>query len=110
MEWTVEPINFSVVRMEPMFNETVLSSATGFFYAGTLNSARNFWLITNWHVLSGRNASVPTKVEHTQGGLPNRVRLRIPSKVGDDGQQHENRIYFWEHIIELYDHVKRPPN
>jgi Trypsin-like peptidase domain len=66
----------------------------------------NFWLVTNWHVLSGRNASDPTKVLHTKGSLPNRLRLSLILKPDQPEytipQEPEPQFLKQEQTIELY--------
>ena len=52
----IDPLNFAVARLQLLFDDTELGPATGFFYRGILDSKPNYWLVTNWHVLSGRNA------------------------------------------------------
>jgi hypothetical protein len=73
----IDPLNFATVRIEPLYNDLKLGDATGFFLNGFLYEKPNFWLVTNWHVRSGRNASDPTKVLHTKGSAPNRLRLSL---------------------------------
>lgn len=73
----IDPFNFCVVRVQPMFNDLIISEATGFFYSGIFNNKPNLWLITNWHVLTGRNAENPNKILHTEKALPNRIRIQV---------------------------------
>jgi hypothetical protein len=73
----IDPLNFTTVRVQPFYNNQHLSNATGFFYAGWLDGHPNVWLITNWHVLAGRNMNPPHKALHSQGCIPNRIRLNM---------------------------------
>ncbi len=47
----IDPLNFAVVRLQLLFDDTELGFATGFFYRGILDNKPNYWLVTNWHVL-----------------------------------------------------------
>jgi hypothetical protein len=100
----IEPLNFAVVRLEPLFNDMKLGDATGFFVFGNLDNRPNFWLVTNWHVLSGRNADDPMCILHSQLALPNRLRLSLMLKP--DQSEYESRpgqVLFQEQVVELYD-------
>ena len=58
------------IRVEPMFESVCVGAATAFFYqldGGT-------WLITNWHVATGRNP-VTRKI------LEQNVRAAIPDSL-----------------------------
>ena len=61
-----------------MFNEIELGSATGFFIRVGSAAERNYLLITNWHVLSGREANHTQKPLHAQAALPNRIKVSFP--------------------------------
>jgi hypothetical protein len=78
----IDPLNFTTVRIGPFFNDLKLGDATGFFFYGLLEGKPNLWLVTNWHVLSGRNALDPTIVLHRQGSVPNRLRLSLILRPG----------------------------
>ena len=101
----VDPLNFAAVKLQPFYNDIQLGNATGFFYFGFLGSKPNFWLVTNWHVLSGRNAEEPESVLHKMGSVPNRLRLSLllefdqPKYTSNPNAQ----ILFQEQFIELYD-------
>lgn len=74
------PWNFVTVYVEPYFDSQILSHASGFFWA---HGSRKF-LVTNWHVLSGRNP-LDGKPMHKKAGIPNSLkfysyrRRRVPS-------------------------------
>jgi len=83
----VDPLSASSVRIEPFFQEQPLASATGF----TVMSAENQYLVTNWHVVSGRdpdtgacldrNAAVPSSLRvwfHEKDRLGSWVAVTIP--------------------------------
>jgi hypothetical protein len=102
----LDPLSFTTARLQPFYNETHLSNATGFFIAGTLpDGSSNFWLVTNWHVLTGRNINAPHKALHSQGCIPNRLRVNLILKSDQPEYQTVNpgQLLLKEIFIELYD-------
>jgi hypothetical protein len=100
---TIDPLNYCVVRIHTLFNETEVAKATGFFFGGHVDDKRCLWLVSNWHVFTGRNAQDPTRVLHTEGALPNRIKVAIPSIKGPDDAVQDGVIFLHEKFIELYD-------
>lgn len=98
-----DSLNYCVVRIQTMFNDIELSKATGFFYRGIAYGKPNMWLITNWHVLSGRNAENPNKILHTQCALPNRLRIQLPSSKDGEGREVQNKLFLHEKFLDIYD-------
>ena len=104
----VDPLNFSVVKVEPFFDETCLGEATGFFYVGVCNfdggasNVTTYWLVTNWHVLSGRNSSSPNDILNINLALPNRVRLTLILNYGHP-EYNINDTVIATLFLELYD-------
>lgn len=68
----VEPIVLSAVDESPI----VLSTATACLY----KHAGETFLITNWHVLSGRNAIDLTPLDSTKSALPTKLRVHFPKE------------------------------
>lgn len=100
----VDPISFAVVRLHTAFNDVQLGPATGFFHSGFIDNRPAHWLITNWHVLSGRNADDPLRTLHSQGALPNRLRLSLVLRADQpEYAGHRNEILMQEQTMELYD-------
>lgn len=99
---TIDPLNFSVLRVQSLFNETHLAWATGFIYSGSLDDKPCQWLVTNWHVLSGRNASRPVEALHKFAAIPNRILVQVPSRIGPDGNEQLGTLFYHEKFIELY--------
>lgn len=98
----VDPLNYCVVRIQAMFDDTVISEATGFYYGGTVDGKPNLWLVTNWHVLSGRNASDTNIILHSKSALPNRLRFQLPSSRDDKGREESSRLFLHEQFAEIY--------
>lgn len=94
-----DPLNFSTVKLETYFNETKLGDATGFFVHLTDNGTPTHRLVTNWHVLTGRNAESPDTIIHQQGAIPNRIRMSLtlkpdqPEYEGDTTKQLMQEVF-----------------
>jgi len=101
--YKIDPLNYSVVRIQTFFNETPVAKATGFFVEGIGKYADTDWLVTNWHVITGRNAIDPSKILHSMSAIPNRMKLEIPSTIGPNGTSEEGKLFFHEKTVELYD-------
>lgn len=92
--------NNCIVYVEPLFGETPLSNGTGFFW----KSGDSTFLVTNWHVLSGRHAIAGTAL-HSSLALPDRVAFFVPKQGGPPDAQGAFRIDFSKVICPL---VKDP--
>jgi hypothetical protein len=99
----IDPLNYCAVQVQSLFQDAPVAKATGFFYSGLLDGNACLWFVTNWHVLTGRNASSPEKVLHDQLAIPNRIRFQVPSRIGPSGQTDEHHIYLHGRSIDLYD-------
>ena len=91
-----ERLSYVPIKIESFFDDTQLSCGTGFFYEyGTTT-----YLLTNWHMVSGRNTSNGQPLSRT-GAIPNKMHIRIPYKEKID----ENRsgIRWKQHILDLYE-------
>ena len=101
----LDPLNFVAVKVEPFYNDTKLGDATGFFYHVLLNGKPTFYLVTNWHVLTGRNADNPPMPLLKNGCLPNKLRLHVMLRLNQPEYSVEGAapILFQEVTIELYD-------
>jgi Trypsin-like peptidase domain len=71
----VDMFSFVPVCVEPYFRYTCLGNATGFLW---LRPDGKLALITNWHVVSGRNNETG-KCLHDQAGIPDNLRVYFPS-------------------------------
>jgi hypothetical protein len=100
---SIDTLNYCVVQVQSLVDQTPVAKATGFFYSGTIEGKASLWFVTNWHVLSGRNASDPEIILHNQLAIPNRIWFQVPSRIGPGGQRDENHLYFHEKFISLYD-------
>ena len=83
---------------EIFFDDQMLSKATCFF------TKRNFkqYLITNWHVVSGRNADTKKCLDRN-AAIPNNLRIYLP-KESDN-----NLLVFGDYVkLDLYDEDGKP--
>jgi hypothetical protein len=94
-----DPLNFSTVKLETYFDDTKLGDATGFFVHLHHNGTPTHRLVTNWHILSGRNAENPEIILHRLGAIPNRIRLSLtlkpdqPEYEGDTNRQLMQEVF-----------------
>jgi len=72
-----------VVPIELIFRSTIIGQATGFFYLTELDGRPQIALVTNWHVLSGRNADNPCLTLHKKGATPDSIRITTIAKSSD---------------------------
>lgn len=94
---TAQIDRFSLVTapLSLYYDNQHLSDATGFIWQ---NGGQNY-LITNWHVASGRNARDGTSLQN-HGGRPNIIRARFNTRM----QQFEKQ----EHLIRIRDDEEKP--
>jgi hypothetical protein len=89
MPTRIDPYSLSAVPVEHFFNDTLLGNATAFVWERENKS----YLITNWHVVSGRNNETG-KCLAAHGGTPDRLRALFrlaPSKF--DTHAHDIALY-----------------
>lgn len=86
--------------VEIFFNDISLSTGTCFF------TKRNgiTYLVTNWHIVSGRNADTKQCLEAT-GAIPNRLRVFIAEDQGEGTARYHENSYI---DIPLYDENDTP--
>jgi len=60
--------------VEAFFGDQVLGGATAFLWLG---QDHRLTLVTNWHVVSGRNHETG-EATHRQGGIPDQLRVHVP--------------------------------
>jgi len=94
---TAQIDQFSLVTcpLSLFFNETHLSDATGFVW----QDGAQPYLITNWHVVTGRNAA-DGRILNAHGGRPNEIRALLNTRVQHFLKQ--------EHRIRIRDEDDRP--
>jgi hypothetical protein len=74
---SLHPLHYSVVRVTTYAGDIPLETATAFFVNGQRDGQLRRALVTNWHVLSGRNPMSPGSIRHRKGGLPDNIRFGL---------------------------------
>ena len=94
----LHPIHFSVVRLHTYARDNALEVATGFFITGEREGEIRHALVTNWHVLAGRNPLQPTLTRHRSGAVPDSVRFTVHRLESEPGI-----VTIEEVTVDLYD-------
>ena len=89
------PLSQASYFVVPRFENTDLSSATAFF----IRREKRLFLITNWHVVSGRNSETNECLSSTCA-VPNRLKIRL--------HKQSDFIEFEDHEIPLLDEAGAP--
>lgn len=76
-----------------MYDNINLASATGFI----VNNQNSYYLITNRHVVTGRNNETEECLDKQHGAIPNKLKVWLPFNVNNMG------IHWSETTIELFD-------
>lgn len=96
-----ESLSYVPIQVTTRFGDTDISIGTAFFIR---NGERTF-LITNWHVVTGRSP-VDGQPLHTQAAIPDRIVLRLPvHKALPDGSMLRSAA---GRILPLYRDGNRP--
>lgn len=69
----VDPLSKAVLRVVPKFNEVSLASATAFVVVWQAKT----YLITNWHVVSGRDADSAECLDKKHAAIPNLLSVHF---------------------------------
>ena len=72
----IDPLSGSSLRVEPFFGQQPLATATGF----TISLGDRSYLITNWHVVTGRDADTDACLDRKNAGVPDRLVVRFHAK------------------------------
>lgn len=72
----VNSFSLTSYYIEIFFDEQILSNATCFF----IRRNGKLFLVTNWHVVSGRNADTKECL-NSQGAIPNKLKIYLPQKM-----------------------------
>lgn len=98
---SIDPLNLSVLRLELKYNDLSISKATGFFYSAQVkDKGRVFFLVTNWHVISGRHTDSPHTCLNSNLTTPNKIVTKFNLK-----ESTSNNILQQEITIPLYDNA-----
>jgi hypothetical protein len=78
----LSPFTLATIPLELFFNETPLGQGTGFLW----KIGEQHYLVTNWHVLSGKDFFTRTNIR-ADGGRPNKLRALFNVPNGAFGKQ-----------------------
>jgi hypothetical protein len=78
--------NVAALYVETSFNGNRMANASSFLWA----HASKVFLVTNWHVLSGRSA-LTGEALHTSGGIPNELRIHAYVRTGPMSTKPDSR-------------------
>jgi hypothetical protein len=78
----IDSLSLATVPVIPFFNDMALNPATSFVY----RRRENFYLITNWHVVTARNAQTGSHL-HKGGARPNLLRAQFNLTVANFGKE-----------------------
>ena len=87
--------------VEVFFNEISLATGTCFF----VKRAQKIFLVTNWHIVSGKHADTKELLEKETGAIPNKLRIFVPRNNSDGTMQYGDDSYI---DIDLYDEYGAP--
>lgn len=94
MSNTISSISLCSVYVETYFDEQKLSVGTAFLYRH--EETNKFYIITNWHVVSGKH-NISQKLLSDTGAIPNKIRVFLHKK---------SSLGFWHNgDIELYNDI-----
>jgi hypothetical protein len=97
----INPYSQTSYCVEIFFNETLLSTGTCFF----IERENKTFLVTNWHIVTGRNADTKEVIDTKYAAIPNKLRVYVPRDNGDGTAQYEDNSYI---DIDLYDENDEP--
>ena len=101
-----EQINFIPLRLELLFEGQSIGIATGFHY----KRGQKFYLVTNWHVVSGKDPATGKCCDEKTASVPDSIRLGLPKilATGVTGPNGPASTYGWrEAVIPLYQNNDR---
>ena len=81
MDDIIKPDDYSLASyyVEACFDNTILSNASCFFYVYN----QQIFLVTNWHVVSGRDSNTLECLSKT-GGIPNNLKVYVFEKTNSE--------------------------
>lgn len=91
----VDPLSATSLRVTPKFNTVELASATAF----TIAWGGRHYLVTNWHVLAGRDADTGECLD-TRGAIPNKLSVNFHAR---------GKLGTWRRVeLDLLDAAEQP--
>jgi hypothetical protein len=81
---SLDAVSFCVTPITSLLGDVELSEATAFFYSDIISNPPGLWLVSNWHVFSGRHISHPNKALKDNGAIPNRIKIQVMKLLPND--------------------------
>lgn len=106
----LNPLNFAAIKLRTFYNDLHIGDATSFLIDGLVNGNPNRWMVTNWHVLAGRNAENPLATLTKNGAVPNHIKFRLPLQFNQSEYKVKERagqLLFEELTFKMYDDSNR---
>ncbi|AIK71175.1 TPA: trypsin-like peptidase domain-containing protein [Clostridioides difficile] len=85
---TISPYSMASYYVDVFFNDIKLSNATCFF----TKRKDTLYLVTNWHVVSGRNADSKICLDK-MGSVPNKLRVYVPREGENSTVSYDDDFY-----------------
>lgn len=99
-QYPTDPINQSIICLRQLCNGREIGQATGFFYNVEVNGAPALFLVTAWHIVTGRSTLPPHSALHEKGALPDNLSASL--LLNEPSLSHEGKFAFEEVTIPLY--------
>lgn len=94
-----DPWTACLTYLEMIFDDKILSNGSGFYWC----KDDCWYLVTNWHNLSGLNPDTGKPLDEIRGGVPNRVQTRLYQQSGVPNEQGIVALHWVGMPIELND-------
>jgi hypothetical protein len=96
---SVSPLSLTTFQLQQWFNDTKLSTGTGFFW----RSGEHLYLVTNWHVVTGRDQQ-SGRCLHTMGAIPNKLTFTFHQ----DPKREDGQLLVSSAVWHPYDDLGQP--
>lgn len=100
--WPGNPLSYTTTKISCFFNEVQVAVGTGYMH----RFAKSVALVTNWHLLTGRNPIDDSVLDRVNAAIPNRIKFHVAVTVEKtDGVE---TVHFREIDLRLYDERDEP--
>lgn len=86
-----EDLSYISIVLEPHFEDIKLATATGFFIF--MNA--EYYLVTNWHVVTGRHNKTHEPLDKLNSGIPNKIKLWLHAPSNYESDKEEYKRWLW---------------
>ncbi len=94
-----DPLSYATTRINIFCNDIEISRASGFI----AKFAQEYYLVTNWHVASGRNP-ITNRLSSPMGAIPDRIDFHVTVVTTEEieDKQTSTTLYFKPMSFDLY--------